>query len=263
MKNGKDQVPLFKLVFTHNWEDPDSDAAALKIESRDTVFAISSGGCNVLGFLLSDPEIIYSVDINPAQNFLLELKIAAIKVLEYQQFIAFAGLSKYDRRVDLYEKVKPYLSEQSLAFWDAHGKILEKGFFMNGKYERFIRAVGKLINLLQGKRRVRGLFTEKTEREQESYYDNVWNTRRFHYLFKIIFNKPMLARKGLVADYFHFDDGSKSFAESFYNRSKKAFRDIPIKDNYFLALYLLGKYQSQTAMPAYLRRKLLTSCVKS
>ena len=46
----------------------------------------------------------------------------------------------------------------------------------------------------------------------------------------------MLARRGLVADYFHFDDGSKSFAESFYNRSKKAFRDIPVRGQLFFVI---------------------------
>jgi hypothetical protein len=65
----------------------------------------------------------------------------------------------------------------------------------------------------------------------------------------------MLARKGLVADYFHFDDGSTSFAESFYNRSKKAFRTLPVKGNYFLSLYLLGKYRDDQEVPAYLKKE--------
>ena len=62
----------------------------------------------------------------------------------------------------------------------------------------------------------------------------------------------MLAKRGLVADYFHFDDGSKSFAESFYKRSRNAFRDLPVKGNYFLSLYLLGKYRNAEEVPAYL-----------
>ena len=65
----------------------------------------------------------------------------------------------------------------------------------------------------------------------------------------------MLAKRGLVADYFHFDDGSKSFAESFYNRSKKAFREIPVRGNYFLSLYLLGKYRNSQEVPAYLKEE--------
>jgi S-adenosylmethionine-diacylglycerol 3-amino-3-carboxypropyl transferase len=63
----------------------------------------------------------------------------------------------------------------------------------------------------------------------------------------------MLARKGLNADYFHFHDGSSSFAESFYNRARHAMRDLPIKGNYFLALYLLGRYNSPEEVPEYLK----------
>jgi S-adenosylmethionine-diacylglycerol 3-amino-3-carboxypropyl transferase len=255
MEKGSDQVPLFKLVFTHNWEDPESDQAALKIKSGDAVFAITSGGCNVLGFLLFDPAIIYSVDINPAQSCLLELKIAAIKALGFEDFIAFTGLKEKANRPDVYNKIKPFLSPAALAFWDAQHKIIAEGFFMNGKYERFIRVAGKFVTWLQGKKKVDGLFAEKTAQEQEVYFDTAWNTKRFHYIFKIIFNKRMLARKGLVADYFHFDDGSKSFAESFYNRSRKAFRDIPVKGNYFLSLYLLGKYRNEKEVPAYLQKE--------
>jgi S-adenosylmethionine-diacylglycerol 3-amino-3-carboxypropyl transferase len=251
----KDQVALSKLVFTHNWEDPESDHAALKIKSNDTVLAITSGGCNVLGFLLLDPGVIYSIDINPAQSYLLELKMAAIKCLSFDEFIGFAGLKPHDDRLALFQKIKMHLSEEALSFWNSKQKILAKGFIMQGKYERFIQIAGKFINLLQGKKRVQGLLMEKSKEEQENYFDKVWDTRRFHYLFKILFNKRMLAKRGLVADYFHFDDGSKSFAENFYNRSKKAFRNIPIKGNYFLSLYLLGKYSNDNEVPAYLKRE--------
>src|SRR6478609_9157719 len=102
MKKEQDQVPLSKLVFTHNWEDPESDHAALQIKRNDAVVAITSGGCNVLGFLLFDPQVIYSIDINPAQSYLLELKIAAMKALDFEEFISFAGLKNYEHRLNLY-----------------------------------------------------------------------------------------------------------------------------------------------------------------
>jgi S-adenosylmethionine-diacylglycerol 3-amino-3-carboxypropyl transferase len=81
----------------------------------------------------------------------------------------------------------------------------------------------------------------------------VWETRRWRLLFKLMFNKRMLARRGLSADYFHFDDGSTSFSESFYRRARRAFRDVPIRENYFLAQYLLGRYRNAEAMPDYLK----------
>jgi S-adenosylmethionine-diacylglycerol 3-amino-3-carboxypropyl transferase len=255
MEKEKNQVSLFNLVFTHSWEDPESDLAALNISRNDSVLAITSGACNVLGFLLYDPQIIYSIDINPTQTWLLELKMAAIKSLSYEEFLEFSGLRPNSNRLDLYEKLKYHLSTDAKAFWDTQTSLLEKGFIMNGKYEKFIVLAGKFLTLLQGKKRVNGLFIEKTKREQELYFDNIWNTKRFHFLFKVLFNKRMLAKRGLVADYFHFDDGSKSFAESFYNRSKMVFRDIPIKGNYFLALYLNGKYKNENEVPNYLKRE--------
>lgn len=255
MKKQQEQVQLFKLVFTHNWEDPESDHAALRIKSNDVVQAITSGGCNVLGFLLYDPKGIYCVDINAAQSYLLELKIAAIRSFEYKEFIAFSGIKDCNNRPELYHKVRQFLSSDAAAYWDGQSKIISQGFIMNGKYERFIKMAGKFLMLLQGKKKVLSLFGDKTMHEQAVYFDEVWNTKRFKYIFKILFNKRVLARRGLVADYFTFDDGSKSFSDSFYNRSKKGFRDIPIKSNYFLSLYLLGRYSNPNEVPAYLKEE--------
>jgi len=255
MKKEKHQVGLFKLVFTHNWEDPESDHTALKIKKNDSILAITSGGCNVLGFLLFDPAVIYSVDINPAQSYLLELKIAAIKNLGFEEFVSFAGLHDHPDRLQLFEKIKSSLSKEALDFMNSQEKLITKGFIMNGKYEWFIRFAGKFINLLQGRKKVQGLFDEKSAHDREIYFDNIWDTKRFHLLFRVLFNKWMIAKKGLVADYFHFDDGSKSFADSFYNRSKKAFRNLPARGNYFLSLYLLGKYRNDQEVPAYFKKE--------
>src|SRR5258705_10859885 len=154
MKKEKDQVALFKLVFTQNWEDPKADHTALNIKSNDTVLAITSGGCNVLGFLLSDPDVIYSIDINPSQTYILELKIAAIKNLDFLDFISFSGLHPYADRMDLYRKIQSGLSRDAQLFWSHQKKLIRNGFIMQGKYEWFIRFAGKFIRFLQGTGRV-------------------------------------------------------------------------------------------------------------
>ena len=194
MKKNQEQVQISTLVFTHNWEDPEIDAQALRIKSNDVVQAITSGGCNVLGFLLFDPKEIYSVDINPAQSYLLELKIAAIKSFEFKDFIAFAGLTPSENRMKLYQNLKPLLTKEAAAFWDQQSNIIKDGFIMNGKYERFIKLAGKFISILQGRKKVLGLFDKKTQKEQEDYFDHVWNTRRFRYMFKILFNKKNVGK---------------------------------------------------------------------
>ena len=254
-ENIQDQVPLSKLIFTHNWEDPDADNKALQIRAGDTIMTITSGGCNTLGFLLHDPKKIYSVDINHAQAHLLELKMTAIKQLEYSKFMQFLGFEIDQNRSDVYQKLKINLSKDARLFWDDNLKILDRGLIMNGRYERFIRLAGKIITTIQGKSRVDNLFTEKSLSEQQSYYRHTWDTRRMRLLFKLLFNKRMLAKRGLDARYFHFDDDSNSFAESFFNRFKKAVNDNPIKGNYFLSLYLKGAYSSRIEVPEYLLEK--------
>jgi S-adenosylmethionine-diacylglycerol 3-amino-3-carboxypropyl transferase len=254
-ENEKQQVELSKLVFTHNWEDPASDHAALRIRSGDSLMCITSGGCNAIGFLLFDPKQIYAVDINPAQSFVLELKLAAIRKLSYDDFKAFMGLSPCEDRLHLFSTLEPELSADALNFWKTRREVLKNGLLMSGKFERFIKMAGKFLTVMQGKRRIDGLLREKSLEEQHRYFDEIWNTRRFQYLFKILFNKRVLARRGLVADYFHFDDGSRSFAESFYNRSRKAFRNLPVADNYFLSLYLTGTYRTSFHVPEYLKKE--------
>jgi S-adenosylmethionine-diacylglycerol 3-amino-3-carboxypropyl transferase len=64
-----------------------------------------------------------------------------------------------------------------------------------------------------------------------------------------------LANSGLSVDYFRFVDGASSFAESFFQISLRAFREIPIASNYFLAQYLLGRYLTPDAVPDFLRRE--------
>lgn len=253
MKKNKDQVQLTKLVFTQNWEDPICDHSALKITSGDVVMAITSGGCNVLGFLEFDPKEIHSIDINAAQSFLLELKICAIQFLTFEQFLFFAGIHEGLNRVMLFETFESHLSGEAQQFWKKNKHLLEKGFLMNGKYDRFVRFAGKFLTLLQGKKRIDGLFEDKSLASQKEYYDTIWNTKRYRAIYKLLFNKYILARKGLSADYFHFDDGSSSFAESFYNRAKNAFRDLPIKNNYFLSLYVRGRYANANEVPEYLK----------
>jgi S-adenosylmethionine-diacylglycerol 3-amino-3-carboxypropyl transferase len=124
-----------------------------------------------------------------------------------------------------------------------------------GRYESFIRKFGKVLGVLQGRRRIVGMFASTTVDAQRQYFDERWNTLAWRTIFALAFNKRMLAKRGLTADYFKFDDGSSSFAESFFRRSRRAMSEIPIHSNYFLAQYLRGSYLNDDAVPGYLRRE--------
>jgi len=251
-KQSKSQVQLFNLIFTMNWEDPESDYKALRITSGDRMMTITSGGCNTLSFLLYDPMEIYAVDINPSQSYLLELKMAAMKRLSFEEFSGFLGLKNTQDRLHKYHTLREELSDGAKAFWDQNVTMIEKGFLMNGRYEKFVKLVGRIMFFIQGRKRINGLFNEKTLEDQKDFYQQYWNTKRTRFMFDLFFNKYILAKRGLKADYFHFDDGSDSFSGSFFNRFRKALSEIPVHNNYFLHLYLKGGYKSLNEVPDYL-----------
>jgi len=246
------QVELYELLFTMNWEDPRSDERALRIKAGDVVATVTSGGCNALEFLRYDPSLVYGVDINPTQTWLMELKMAAMREMDHRAFVAFFGLTPSTERWSVYQSFRHRLSTEAAQYWDSRRSIIEDGVLFSGRFERYVRMAARMIGLLQGSRRVNQLLIERTEEEQKRYFAEVWDTRRLRAIFRLLFNKRVLARKGLSAEYFHFDDGALLFSVSFYNRFRRAVRDIPTSTNYFLAAYLLGRYLNTTAVPGYL-----------
>jgi S-adenosylmethionine-diacylglycerol 3-amino-3-carboxypropyl transferase len=88
---------------------------------------------------------------------------------------------------------------------------------------------------------------------QGRFYADRWDTPQWRMIFRVFFNRFILARRGLDAAYFRFDDGSGSFAESFLRRARHAMTAIPIRGNYFLHQYVLGGYRSPEETPDYLR----------
>jgi len=66
------------VVYSNVWEDPELNRQALQVKPGQSVLSITSGGCNSLCLLLEDPSWVVSIDLNPAQLAMLELKRAAM-----------------------------------------------------------------------------------------------------------------------------------------------------------------------------------------
>ena len=69
------------LVYPQIWEDPVIDMEALRIGPGDHVVAISSGGCNVMSYLVASPAKITALDLNGAHVALTRLKVCAARHL--------------------------------------------------------------------------------------------------------------------------------------------------------------------------------------
>jgi S-adenosylmethionine-diacylglycerol 3-amino-3-carboxypropyl transferase len=246
-------VTLEHLVFTMSWEDPALDREAFGLSPGADVAIVTSGGCNALTLLLDDPRHVLAFDYNPTQRFVLELKASAFRRLDYDGVLELLGVRKSRRRGALVEGVLPGLSPAARAFWAAQPWLVRDGVLNGGRYERFLAYFRRLLRVIQGRRRMEALFEPRDPRGRERFYDEQWNRLPWRLLFQLFFNKRVLARRGLSANYFTFDDGSRSFADSFYRRATHALRDLSVHDNHFLAQYVLGGYR-EGVLPEYLRR---------
>lgn len=122
-----------EYIYAFTWEDPRIDHRLLKIRDDDVVLCITSAGDNVLDYLYNaNPRRIHAVDLNPNQNHLLELKIAAFQSLPHAQVWQMFGEGRFlGFREALITKLSPHISSQACQYWLNHGST----FSSRGLYE--------------------------------------------------------------------------------------------------------------------------------
>ena len=83
------------------------------------MLVISSAGDNALSYAISSqPSRIHCVDLNPSQNHLLELKLAALVSLPLEDIWQLFGLGKHPNFTRLlHESLSPHLTSHALQFW--------------------------------------------------------------------------------------------------------------------------------------------------
>lgn len=83
------------------------------------MLVITRAGCNVLDYVLQGPHKVHAVDANPRQNALLELKMAGIRKLSFDDFFAIFGRGFHPDVGSLYRcLLRPGLSVFAKTYWD-------------------------------------------------------------------------------------------------------------------------------------------------
>ena len=238
-------------MFTQSWEDPACDLAALRPAPGETIVAITSGGDNVLGFLLTDPAAIIAVDLNPTQTFMLELKMAAIRTRSHDDLLELLGVRPPTRARELFATLRGDLSDGARRFWDGHLDWFDSGVLVAGGFERYFAMLRGVLRWVIGRRRMEQLFRLPPE-QQRAFYDREWNNRRWRAVLGIVCSKWMLGKR-LDPSWFEHAEGVAAFGAHFTGLASHVIGDLPARSNYFLAQILLGRYLDETQLPMYLR----------
>jgi len=252
------------LVYNTCWEDPRLDRQALDFKPTDKVLVITSAGCNALDYALAGVEHVYAVDMNPRQNALLELKLAAAKTLEYPDYFQLFGRGRAENFGVLYNRaLRPALSPGARIFWDQNGHFFKidrqrPGFYYHGATGLFARGLNFYLDRRPALREgVNAILNAASLAEQQQVYfgglkDLFWNG----FLRWVANRNATMALIGVpqaqrLQVERHFGGSIARFAEECLD---SVFAWLPFQDNYFWRVYLTGEYTPQCC-PEYLREQ--------
>jgi S-adenosylmethionine-diacylglycerol 3-amino-3-carboxypropyl transferase len=253
-----------QLIYPSCWEDPRVDRLALKISPADTVLTITSGGCNVLDYALDHPSHIYAVDLNYRQNALLELKLAAIRNLDFELFFQLFGRGYCaDARRIYKEKLRPDLVAISRQYWD---RCIDQfasrrgSFYFHGGMGTGSHWTNRYIDYgLRLRPAINRLFEVETTQEQVRIYREELRPSFWRWPVRAMMNsRLLLASVGIPAAQREIAKQELSRAQiqdvaTYLDHcAEKVLSKFLLRDNYFWHVYLRGNY-SLDCCPNYLK----------
>lgn len=247
------------LVYNTCWEDPRLDREAMQLTENDRVLVITSAGCNALDYALAGAGEVHAVDMNPRQNALLDLKIAAAKGLEYEDFYRMFGHGTIAGVQKIYSQVlRPQLKDWSRSYWDKWIKFFDnpkRSFYFRGTSGGFARGIGVYIDRIAGIRsEVNELMGCTNLADQRQVYEHVHDKMWSRWL-KFTLNRdttlsllgvPKAQRRQIDTQY---PGGIVQFIQ---DAMEAVFSTLPFHDNYFWRVYITGRY-TPTCLPEYLK----------
>ncbi|GMH65735.1 hypothetical protein TrLO_g14495 [Triparma laevis f. longispina] len=106
------------VIYNVNWEDPRVEREVLNLNESDNVITIASAGCNSLDYIIDGAQVT-ACDLNDCQIALCEIKVAAAKILTYEEFFSIFASNDCDFFREIYPKrLRHMLTAPSASFWD-------------------------------------------------------------------------------------------------------------------------------------------------
>lgn len=84
---------------------------------NNNVLTVCGSGDHVLESIKEGAKVVDTFDLNPLAMDLAKLKISAVKVLDYMDFVNYFYNKPYDR--ETYKKIRDYLDSDIRLFWDS------------------------------------------------------------------------------------------------------------------------------------------------
>ena len=246
----EEKVDFSAIRYGQCWEDADVLLDALDIREGETCVSIASAGDNSLAMLTKNPARVIALDLSFAQLACLELRVAAYRMLCYEELLELIGSHPSRRRQELYERCRDLLLPPVRDFWDEHQAAIRAGIAGAGRFEHYFALFReRILPLIHTRRMVDLLLAGGTLEERTLFYERRWNTLRWRLLFRVFFSRFVMGRLGRDPHFFDYVEGS--VADRILARGRHALTVLDPAQNPYLQWILTGRHPS--ALPYALR----------
>jgi S-adenosylmethionine-diacylglycerol 3-amino-3-carboxypropyl transferase len=204
----------------------------------------------VLNLLHDRPQEVVAVDVNPTQNHLLELKIAAMRALDYEPYLAFLGVRPARDRLKVYKNLRPELSHAAGAFFDSQPQIVRRGALFQGSLERFLVHVARVSHVVRPIWLNR-LFKFDDIAKQRHFLDG-WNTRAWRFVGEMLCRRSFLELFSKDPGFWRFVPPEVPLHRRIFDLMHEYLRNHLARDSHLLQLVFFARYIYEPAMPIYL-----------
>lgn len=239
-----------KIIYSSSNEDSETELKSLLLNSEDSVLCITGSGARSLDLLVDSPKEIVSIDFNPAQNFLLELKIAAFKTLTYDELIEFLGIRSCEDRIIYFDQLKIHLSSNALVFWQKNLSLVKAGVLFCGTWERLLNKMLKFAYFRRKK--IKALLEATTIEEQQRIWKSKWDTFSWRLFIGVLSNRFLWVRiiREPGAKLIPIDFNVKQYM---LDRLEYMAMNFKLSENHYSNLLFIGGYMESCILPHHLR----------
>ncbi|WP_221393041.1 DUF3419 family protein [Dyadobacter sp. NIV53] len=243
----------FEIIrYANCWEDATILLEGLSPANGSKILSVGSAGDNSFSLLTTDPEMVVAVDINRIQLYLIELKRICILNLEYEETLAFLGFTLSDSREKCFHSLKNQLSSEARSYWESNLILIKNGIIHQGKFEKYFQLFsGRILPWIHSKRTIEELFRVKSQKQQEQFYTDKWNTWRWKLLFRIFFSNYVMGKYGRDPEFLKQVQGSVS--KFIFDKAANHLKSGAVYENFILRYTLTGSFD--ILLPHYLQRE--------
>ncbi|MEW6688775.1 MAG: DUF3419 family protein [Pseudomonadota bacterium] len=229
------------LYFAQVREDSMVERALQTERASRRIVCIGSGGCTALSLLRDEVERVYAVDSNPAQCALLELKKAAVGLLDRDAYLAFVGESHAGDRLETYARLAVRLPAYAREYWDKHPADLLLGINQCGATERFYRFVGaNLRNSVCADAVWRELFDCASVEEQRVLYARHFTAESWRTAIRVLLSRTTHLQ--FFPSFMFAQATEHDLGRFFAGQFERELLGKSVANNYFLSQFVFSSY---------------------